>query len=289
MHPVRDSALVLRTCDLGEADRIITLLCLEHGIVRGVAKAVRRTRSKFGSRLEPFTYVEVEFVPSRRGGGMGSGSPGMVGLGTPFGDGGLAIIRNAETIEGFSAQITADWPTYTAACAMLEAAEHLAGGEPRILRMLVLAFRSIAESRREPALVAASFVLRALQVAGWEPVLLACARCGVVGPHRAYHVPSGGAVCVHCRPAGSLTPRQGVPETLDALLHGRWKDVEAAPEQVIRQSKDLVAAHLQWHTERSLHTLELLSGESGVRRHARYGGGPAAQLDRREHPYGAPA
>lgn len=286
MHPVRDRALVLRTRDLGEADRIVTMLCLEHGIVRGVAKAVRRTRSKFGSRLEPFTYVEVEFVPSRRGAGMGSGAPGMVGLGTPFGDGGLAVVRSAETLEIFSAAITADWTTYTAACAMMEAAEQLSGGEPRVLRMLVLAFRSLSEGRRDPALVAASFMLRALQVAGWEPVLLACARCGAVGPHRAYHVPSGGTVCVHCRPAGSLTPRQGTPEVLDALLHGRWREVEGAPEQVLRQARQLVVAHVQWHTERSLHTVAMLAGERDLRRHPH----PSTTgTEGRDHHHGAPA
>ena len=286
MHPVRDRALVVRTHDLGEADRIITMLCYEHGIVRGVGKAVRRTRSKFGSRLEPFTFVEVQFVPSKRSLAMGTGEQGMVGLGTPFGSGGLAIIQQAETIETYAPQITGDWRAYTAACAMMEAAEHLAGGEPRILRMLVLAFRSLAESRRDPSLVAVSFMLRALQVAGWEPVLLACARCGAVGPHRAYHVASGGAVCVHCRPAGALTPRQGTPEVLDALLRGRWDVVEVAPEQVLRQASQLVVAHVQWHTARSLHTLPLLAGEGDVRRHTQ---APNRTPNRKDHSHGASA
>ena len=55
--PLRDEALelsLLRQHKLGEADRIITLLTAEHGLVRAVAKGVRRTRSKFGARLEPW-------------------------------------------------------------------------------------------------------------------------------------------------------------------------------------------------------------------------------------------
>jgi len=54
----RDEAIILRTQKLGEADRIITLLTREHGRVRGVAKGVRRTMSKFGARLEPGSHVD---------------------------------------------------------------------------------------------------------------------------------------------------------------------------------------------------------------------------------------
>src|SRR5690625_6459110 len=56
----RDEAVVLRTHKLGEADRIITLLTRHHGRVRAVAKGVRRTSSKFGARLEPFSLVDVQ-------------------------------------------------------------------------------------------------------------------------------------------------------------------------------------------------------------------------------------
>ena len=48
----RDSAVVLRVTKLGEADRIVTLLTRHEGRVRAVAKGVRRTKSRFGSRLE---------------------------------------------------------------------------------------------------------------------------------------------------------------------------------------------------------------------------------------------
>ena len=45
---------------LGEADRIVTLMTEAHGRVRGVAKGIRRTTSKFGSRLEPTTHVSLQ-------------------------------------------------------------------------------------------------------------------------------------------------------------------------------------------------------------------------------------
>ena len=61
----RDEAVVLRTHDLGEADRIVTMLSRAHGRIRGVAKGVRRTKSRFGGRLEPFSMVDVQLYEGR--------------------------------------------------------------------------------------------------------------------------------------------------------------------------------------------------------------------------------
>jgi len=61
----RDEAIVLRTQKLGEADRIITLLTRQHGRVRAVARGVRKTSSRWGSRLEPFTHVDLMIAEGR--------------------------------------------------------------------------------------------------------------------------------------------------------------------------------------------------------------------------------
>ena len=56
---------MLRTQKLGEADRIVTLLTKKTGRVRAVAKGVRRTKSRFGARLEPFTHVDLQLYTGR--------------------------------------------------------------------------------------------------------------------------------------------------------------------------------------------------------------------------------
>jgi DNA repair protein RecO (recombination protein O) len=61
----RDEGVVLRTYQLGEADRIVVLMTKSHGKVRAVAKGVRKTGSRFGSRLEPLTHVQVLFWQGR--------------------------------------------------------------------------------------------------------------------------------------------------------------------------------------------------------------------------------
>ena len=65
MSLYRDEAIVLRTHKLGEADRIVTLLTRSHGKVRAVGKGVRRTSSRFGSRLEPFMHVDLQLSTGR--------------------------------------------------------------------------------------------------------------------------------------------------------------------------------------------------------------------------------
>ena len=107
MASFRDQGLVLRHYNLGEADRIIVLFTRAHGLLRCVAKGVRRTRSRFGARLEPFTLIDVQIYPGRN----------------------LNTITEAVTVETFNARIVADYERYTAAASVLEAVERLLGEE----------------------------------------------------------------------------------------------------------------------------------------------------------------
>ena len=118
MQGYRDDGVVLRTQKLGEADRIITLLTRHNGRVRAVAKGVRRTKSRFGARLEPFTHVDVMIHPGRS----------------------LDTITQAEVIRAYGTRLVADYPKYTAGTAMLETAERFTPveKEPAIRQFLLL-------------------------------------------------------------------------------------------------------------------------------------------------------
>lgn len=238
--------MVLRQHKLGEADRIVTLLTRQHGLVRGVAKGVRRTKSRFGARLEPFAYIDVQLHPGRN----------------------LDTITQVHTVEAFAPGIIDDYGRYTAACAVLETAERLAGEErapvPRLHTLTAGALRAIAAGHRPHELILDAYLLRAMDYAGWAPALDECARCATPGPHRAFHIAAGGAVCVHCRPPGAATPAPEVFDLLLALRHGDWAGVERIPDQVRRQAGGLVAAHLQWHLERKLRTLPLLERSNQI-------------------------
>ncbi|WP_456845503.1 DNA repair protein RecO, partial [Cellulomonas sp. P5_C6] len=180
MSLYRDEAIVLRTHKLGEADRIVTLLTRSHGKVRAVGKGVRRTSSKFGSRLEPFMYVDLQLSTGRN----------------------LDIVTQAETLGPFGRRICEDYTLYTAGTVMLETADRLveAEHEPSLQQywLLVGAVKALAYRDHAPGLVLDSYLLRALAMAGWAPSFTDCARCGEPGPHTAFAVASGGAVCRAC-------------------------------------------------------------------------------------------
>jgi DNA repair protein RecO (recombination protein O) len=236
----RDEGVVLRTQKLGEADRIVTLLTRDHGRVRAVAKGVRRTRSRFGSRLEPFTHVDVQLYVGRS----------------------LDVVTQVETLAPYGAALAADYPRYTAGTAMLETAERLTveEREPAVQQYLLLVggLRALAGGEHDPGLVLDAYLLRSLSVAGYAPSFGACARCGAPGPHRAFAVPEGGAVCPDCRPPGSASLAPEASALLAALLTGDWAVADAAEPRYRREAQGIVAAYVQWHLERGLRSLRLV-------------------------------
>jgi DNA repair protein RecO (recombination protein O) len=233
----RDSGVVLRTHKLGEADRIITLLTRERGLVRAAAKGVRKTTSKFGGRLEPFMYVDLQLAEGRT----------------------LDIITQVETIAPFARDLGGDYAAYTAGTAMLETAERMVSedGEPAVqqLQLLVGALRALTEQRQVPSLLLDSYQLRALAIAGYAPTFDACARCGAEGPHRDFHAASGGMLCSTCRMPGSAAPSPTAVALLAALLSGDWEVAGLADDRSRREAGSIVAAYLSWHLERGLRSL----------------------------------
>ena len=236
----RDEGVVLRTQKLGEADRIITFLTRRNGRVRAVAKGVRRTRSKFGATVEPFSHVDLQLYVGRS----------------------LDIVNQAESLTSYGDILAADYPRWTAGTAVLETAERLTAEEKepalRLFLLVIGALRALTEGEKDPSLVLDAYFLRAMSVAGYAPALDDCAGCGAAGPHRAFSIPAGGAVCGSCRPAGAASPSPAALALLRDLLTGQWDAAHSSEDRTRREGSGLVAAHLQWHLERGLRSLPLV-------------------------------
>src|SRR5690606_21458497 len=232
----RDEAVVLRTHKLGEADRIVILLSRQHGKVRAVAKGVRRTASRFGARLEPFMVADLQLYRGRS----------------------LDIVQQAESIGSYGADIADDYPRYTAATAMVEAADRLTEHEAGLQHYLLLvgALRSLSRAEHAPGLTLDSYLLRALSIAGWAPSFVDCAITGAAGPHSAFVVQMGGVVADDVAPPGSPRLDPATLGLLAALLAGDWPRAEAADDRTRAQATGIVAAYTQFHLERGLRSLE---------------------------------
>jgi len=247
----RDDGIVLRTQQLGEADRIVTVLARRTGRVRAVGKGVRRTKSRFGARLEPFTHVDLQLHTGRS----------------------LDYITQAETIRAYGEPLSADYPRYTSGTAMLETAERFTPveKEPALRQFLLLVggLRALGEGAHDPRLVLDAFLLRSLAVAGYAPALAECALCGAAdlaagggaagapaaGGSRAFAIAAGGLTCRSCRLAGAATPSVHTIALMDALLRGDWERADAAERRHQVECSGLVAAYVQWHLEHSIRSL----------------------------------
>ncbi len=232
----RDTAIVVRTHKLGEADRVVVLITRAHGKVRAVAKGVRRTTSKFGSRLEPGSHIQVQLHEGR---------------------GELDIVTQAETVEPFR-RTREDLSRMSRASSLLEAVEQLTQDRepaPRLFDMLAGGLRVIEE--RNPAMVSAAFYLKLLAVEGLAPELDACVECGEEGGPFLWALEAGGVRCGSC--GGGRVVSDPALAVSRAVLNGGLNAVLDLPEDAItHEVEELATSALEAHIERRLRSLRLL-------------------------------
>lgn len=233
-HLYRDTAVVLRTYKLGEADRIVVLLTEEHGKIRAVAKGVRKTGSKFGARLEPMSHVRLLLSQGRE----------------------LDIVSQADSVETL-APMLADLDHLTAGIAVLEAADQMSLDRepaPQLYRMVVGALRTIAE--RGGPLVVPAFYWKLLAADGVRPELDLCVRCGEDNQLVAFDMEQGGALCRNCRTGAPLSDE--ALQTMRMILGGRLNEALDLPAS---RTTHEVMAHatraLEHHIERRLRTVAM--------------------------------
>lgn len=233
----RDHGVVLRTYKLGEADRIIVLATEHHGKVRAVAKGVRKTRSKFGSRLEPTSHVALQLYKGRE----------------------LDIVTQAESIDHFRT-LREDLDRFGRASAMLEAVDQMAmeREENRALyRMLLGALRSLAA--QDSPLVVAGFYWKLLAQEGFRPELDVCVSCGEEAELVAFDLHEGGTLCRVCRSGVPISP--GALELMRGILGGQLAAALAAPPSPVTHEVDHLAMRaMEHHIERRLKSVGMLDG-----------------------------
>jgi DNA repair protein RecO (recombination protein O) len=194
-------AVVLRTVDHGESDRVVTLLARGHGKLAAFARAARASRRRYGGALEPFTLVLAEL--SGRGGGER-----------------LLRLDSVSTERAFPA-IRGDLARIACAAYAVELARELTRDhEPHdeLFDLLVDYLSRLDAEPARPAMLRA-FELAALAAAGFQPRLDACARCGAALPDGAvtFAPVDGGPLCGRCAPQAGADRLQLSRPALEAL------------------------------------------------------------------------
>lgn len=223
----KDEAVVLRTMRLGEADRIVTFVGRSQGKIRAVAKGVRKTKSRFGGRLEPFSQVSLVMWHGRSD---------------------LDIVNQADAVEA-NRGIREDLDRFALGQMMLEAVDRVVQEKepaPRIFNLLVDGLKGLTAT--PSPLVPAWFLLKLSGAAGFAPSLSECTECGAPGTY--FSPGQGGAVCRACRGTGAVPVAPGILKLLhDLVVEGAWMRTD--PE-VAASAARLARSYAEYHLERRL-------------------------------------
>ena len=237
----KEQGVVLRSQKLGEADKIVTVMTQGSGRVRAVAKGIRKTTSRFGARLEPFTHVSLMVYRGR---------------------GSLDTVSQAEIVSPFRS-LRNDLDRFAAGETMLEAVDKVAEEHERNVRLFMLlltGLRALDAGPKDAAAVTESFLLKMLSLSGFHPSLTACAVCGLRAPSR-FASGQGGAVC------SEHADLDSGPVSTEALEHlamlGGTGMLEAGETtvdpRVRREARGLLFGFAEFHLERRMRSLPILA------------------------------
>jgi DNA repair protein RecO (recombination protein O) len=226
--PVKTEAVVLRSMRYGEADRILHVYTPNRGRVSAIAKGVRRARSRFGGRLEPFFRLQLDLHE---------------------GKGELLTVTGAQTVAGH-ARLRGDARALDAAARACDAVGRLfETGEPHpgvfnlLCRKLSLLDEQPASATRAGAL---AFRLKLLLAAGLAPQLGACACCGEREHLVGFSGAAGGVVCGACE-AGSFSLHEEAHDFMIAALGRPLADAPQALDPALGQVERAISATLEHH------------------------------------------
>jgi DNA repair protein RecO (recombination protein O) len=237
----QDEAVVLRTSKLGEADRIITLLTRNHGKIRAVAKGVRRTKSRFGARLEPFMRTKMLVARGRN----------------------LDVVSQAVSLAAYADHICMDYDLYSNGVVMLETADKLVSTEHEPAQsqylLLIAALKGLSAGNHDPRMISLSYLMRSLAIAGWQPRFDACIVCSRTAQQTDltyFSISGGGIICQADHTPDAIRLSTSGISQLRALTYGDWSQLDNdSLDPLIEQ---LVEKWGEYYLERPIRSLKLL-------------------------------
>jgi DNA repair protein RecO (recombination protein O) len=230
--PLKLDAVVLRSLRYGEADRILHVYTPDRGRVAAIAKGARRTRSRFGGRLEPFFRLRLLLHEGRSE---------------------LLTVTGAETVDGHP-RLRADAAALDCAARACDAVGRLfetSEPHPEVFNLLCneLALLDAGAGTAGTHATHANqlaFRLKLLLAAGLAPQLGACAACGAREHLSAFSPAAGGVVCGACE--ASAFPLDEEAHAFMAAALGRpLAEAVQAPERALRQADRAVAETVEHH------------------------------------------
>jgi DNA repair protein RecO (recombination protein O) len=241
-RPYQTEAVVLRSFRLGEADRVLHLYTLERGRIGAVAKGIRKTKSRFGARLEPLSHVDMML---HQGGGE---------LQTVTG---VQLIHSHHEVREQQYRLSVGLLGAEAMLRLFTEQEGNARAFQALTRFLDLVDElEPQEGRAAFDPLALSFQLKLLWLSGYLPHIGSCAECGSPGPLAGYSARAGGTVCEGCSAGALVLSPEGLAG-MEALLRSPLADAGSVglAERGARDVLAVVTASYEEHGGFRLRTL----------------------------------
>ena len=234
--PLKTEAIVLRSIRYGEADRIIHLYTPRHGRLSAIAKGARRSRSRFGARLEPFVHIRVVLHTGR--GDMHTVT-------------GVDTVALHPALRDHAATLDAAARACDAVARLFETPDP----HPAVFRLLAneLALLEADPAHARPA-NGLAFRLKLLLAAGVLPQLGSCAACGEVEHLDGFSAAAGGVVCSACQAASFPLAEESYRFLVGALGRSLAQAPDAS-ERALRQAERAIAETAEHHAHVRLRPL----------------------------------
>jgi DNA repair protein RecO (recombination protein O) len=241
---VKTEAVVLRSFRFGEADRILHVYTADRGRIGAIAKGVRKTKSRFGARLEPFSHVELLLH-------QGSGELHTVT--------GVSLVDAHRPAREDSYRLSVGLVGAEAMLRLFVEEERNERAFEALTRFLTAVDAIPAGTRGRAALdpVAIAFQLKLLWLSGYVPHVESCVECGEVEGLIGYLPRAGGAVCSPCAPDETVFLSPEGFRGMKALIWSPLSDAYglALGERALRDALAVVVAAYEYHGGFRLRTL----------------------------------
>ena len=225
---LKTEAVVLRSLRYGEADRILHLYTPQRGRVSAIAKGVRRTRSRFGGRLEPYFRLHMVLYEGRSE---------------------LLTVTSAETVNGYRRlrEHAAAIDSAARACDAVARLFDTPEGHPGVFALLCNELALLdAQPDRATHANQLAFRLKLLLAAGFAPQLAACAACGEGDHLTAFSGAAGGVVCSACEASGFVFGEEA-HAFMTGALGATLAEAPSAGALALRQAERAIAETVEHH------------------------------------------
>jgi DNA repair protein RecO (recombination protein O) len=226
----RTEGIVVKTKEYGEADLIVTFLTKDFGLINTFAKSPRRTRSRFGSSLEPLTHVKLSFWGREHAS--------------------LPRLTQSDILKPFQ-KIRESYDCFVRVSEMLELLVRCSperDASPHMFLFLLNALKSVESGQSAPILFLA-LKIKLLRIAGFAPKLAGCARCGNEGSMYFFH--EGAVMCDSCNPTAGQMQRisQGAVRLYGSL--SQWETDKIARikpgDFLFKELTGIIESHVKYH------------------------------------------